>query len=304
MALTPDPITLRKLAVVKQLYNHGVAQASHHAVFARIIAVIAFDLASETVLRVAVGTLDAKRSVATDFPPLVQQAESLLGARSLGALPDRGNLLWVHTVRNDAQHKAKYPSETDISDARTYTRDFLNKLVQLVWGMGIDAVTLVDLINHVAIKQLLGEAEKAFASKDFLAVAERCATAMTLAVEAVQKSFVGKLPGFVGGFSLTDAFGKPSGKHDEREVLRAFEQMQETVLLIALGLNYPDYIRFRAIAGTSYFTMDGKAHPVGAKPSATETDAEFVLAYASEAIQQIEIKVGDISKPFGKDPWE
>lgn len=65
----------------------------------------------------------------TDFQAIVQQADSELASAGLAPIPDKGKIQHVRTIRNDAQHKAKYPNETDVSDCRTYTRDFLQQIV-------------------------------------------------------------------------------------------------------------------------------------------------------------------------------
>lgn len=135
MSPSPDPIAHRKLALSKQLYQHAVNQAARHAVGSRILAVIAFDLAAETLLRTVVTTLAPDKTPADGFAGLLQQAEATLASSGLGTLPDKVNVLHVHGFRNDAQHKARYPSVTDVSDARTYTRDFLDKLTTAVWGL-------------------------------------------------------------------------------------------------------------------------------------------------------------------------
>jgi hypothetical protein len=89
------------------------------------------------------------------------------------------------------------------------------------------------------------------------------------------------------------------GKYDSREMLRAFERMRDTLLISALGLNYTDQVRFRKLAGSVVFTMDGRAHHHGVKQTLSEAEAEFVLGHAIGALQQIESMVGDIERPFG-----
>jgi hypothetical protein len=177
----------------------------------------------------------------------------------------------------------------------------MRKTANLVWDLNIDAVSLVDLVNHLRLRELLGNAERHFQSREFTLSAEQACTALTLAFEYVENSVVGRLPGFIGGFVVHDSFGKPAGSHDSREMLHAFERMRDTLLISALGLSYPDQVRFRQLAGSVFFTLDGKAHPNGAKPDLTEAEAEFVLAHAVGAVHQIETTVGDIDRPFGEE---
>jgi hypothetical protein len=100
---------------------------------------------------------------------------------------------------------------------------------------------------------------------------------------------------------MHDAWGKPASQRDSREMLRAFERMRDAVLISTLGLSYTDQARFRQLAGSATFTMDGTAHHHGAKEAMSEAEAEFVLSYGIAAVQQIESTVGNIDSPFGAD---
>ncbi len=58
-----DPIdeeTLERLTIVKQLYNHAVVQSeSQHHLVSKIMSVISFDLAVETMLKIIIGFLSS-----------------------------------------------------------------------------------------------------------------------------------------------------------------------------------------------------------------------------------------------------
>lgn len=302
MLMSPDPIAHRKLALSKQLYQHAVNQAARHAVGSRVLAIIAFDLATETMLRTMVTAVAPSRTPADGFAGLIQQAEAAFAASSLGSLPDKANVLHVHGFRNDAQHKARYPSVTDVSDARTYTRDFLDKLATAVWGLRFDAITLVDLVQSETVRGYLRDAETAFESADLVLAAQHSAIAAHWTLEHVQRAFVGKLPGFIGGIEVTSHTGHRSD-FDSRAVLRSIEMTQETVLWLALGLDVADVVRFWRLAGHAYFTMDGKGHCQGTKPDITTAEAEFVMALAIDLVYQVESRVGEIERPFGRDDW-
>lgn len=298
MATSPDPIAHRKLALSKQLYQHAVNQAARHAVGSRVLAIIAFDLATETLLRTVVTSLAPDKTPADGFAGLLQQVESTLAAAGLGALPDRANILHVHGFRNDAQHKARYPSVSDVSDARTYTRDFLNKLAVTVWGLRFDAITLVDLVQNDTVRTYLRAAETAFAAADYVEAA--IATHWTL--ERVQQPFVGRLPGSIGGIEVSSHAGRGSA-FDARAVLHSIELTQETVLWLALGLDVADVVRFWRLAGHAYFTSDGQGHCKGTKADLSVAEAEFLIALAIDLAYQVESRVGDIEKPFGREDW-
>jgi hypothetical protein len=81
--------------------------------------------------------------------------------------------------------------------------------------------------------------------------------------------------------------------------------MQNTLRMVALGLNYLDYLSFKEITGQPLFSL-GNEDPVdffNMKKDPNSDDAEFVLAYAIDSILMIESRVGDIEKPFGRDSF-
>lgn len=156
MAIGIDALTNRKLILVRQLYQYAEKSGElEHSSINRIMAVIGFDLAIETLLRVVVGALDDQKVPAKDFDGLIQQCEHLLSKKKLGDLPLRNGIGRVHDIRNDAQHKAKYPNKSDVSDCRTYTRDFCTEMVSKVWEIAFERLSQVELIDDEMLRKLL-----------------------------------------------------------------------------------------------------------------------------------------------------
>lgn len=153
MTISVDPITRKKLIIVKQLYQNTIRQsASQHSTIDRLLSVIGFDLAIETLLRAIVGSLDSSKSPADGFQGLVQQCDNLLVGNGISAIPDKANIQYIHSIRNDAQHKAKYPNESDVSDCRTYTRDFLRKTITEIWALDFEKISLIDVVQHDKVR--------------------------------------------------------------------------------------------------------------------------------------------------------
>ena len=126
-----DPTTLKKLVLAKQLYQQALNYSLPPFVTARkILAVICFDISTETSLKSAISFLDSGKQPADSFQGVVQQCENLMQKSGVGPLQDKPNIEHVHDLRNDAQHKAKFPTDAEVGDCRTYTKDFQDKLFQ------------------------------------------------------------------------------------------------------------------------------------------------------------------------------
>jgi hypothetical protein len=304
MTIALDDINRRKLILSKQLHSHAIVQSeqSQSATF-RIYAIIGFDLAVETALKAVVGALDPARAPADSFQGLIQQADRLLAHAILPEIPQKANIQFVHSIRNDAQHKGKYPNTDDVSDARTYSRDFLYEVTKGVWDENFADLSLAHIVQKDEFRDYLLEAETALAADDLQGAIEKAAIALARALGKVENAFVGRFPSFLGRFVMLDTFGRPASEFDERDTFRMIERMRDTLFYAALGIDYSRHMSYRSIVGRVYFTLDGEAHFDGTKEDLTMDDAEFVIAYCTETIVQLEEKVGDLDAPYGRERW-
>lgn len=298
MTIAIDPITHKKLVLVKQLHHQAVVRThSPSGIVARIIGLICFDLSVETVLNTAVSCLDPAKTPADSFQGLLQQCETLMTSSRLGSIPDKANIQHVHSLRNDAQHKAKYPNDSDINDCRTYCTDFHNKLLTQLWGLSIDAISLTDLIQHADVKNYLVSAESDLIKGNYVESVENASAGLTMALELVKNAIVGRRSHFKDAFVMSGV----GGVEPDKDIFRAFQRMQNVLLYLTLGMDYADYIHYLDIAGPTYFTLDGKHHNLGIKQPLQPNDAEFVVAYCIDTVATIENQVGKLDEPFGKD---
>jgi hypothetical protein len=300
--MNSDPITFRKLTIAKQIYLDATRQPSSLSAVARIIAVVEYDLAIETALKAVLGSLQPAKVPPDRFADLIQQVDHALTNAALPPVPLRAAIQQVHNIRNDAQHQARYPSDVEVSDCRTYARDFLTDLIMQVWGLAFGSLHLGDLVEDATARGWLVEAEDALVTGDLPRAVMRAGEALQFALEQVEHALVGHAdpwepePGIV----VEDPFGNANA---DRDLGRAFRRMQETVLYLALGLDYADYVRFKAVAGDVSLLRDGTADHHGMKEPVEISEAEYAVGYASEAAVRIEGRVGDLARPFGRGFW-
>jgi hypothetical protein len=300
MTIAIDAITHKKLVLVKQLHHQAVVRThSPSGIVARIIGLICFDLSVETVLKIAVSCLDSSKTPADSFQGLIQQCETLMTASSLGYIPDKANIQHIHSLRNDAQHKAKYPNDSDINDCRTYCSDFHNKFLTQLWSISIDAISLTDLIQNADVKNYLVNAESNLLQGKYLESVENASAGLTMALNLVKNAIVGRTSHFRDAFMMSDRSGRRV--EPDTDVFSAFQRMQNVLLYLTLGMDYSDYMHYIDIAGLTSFTLDGKDHHINIKQPLEPNDAEFVVAYCINTVVTIEEKVGKLDSPFGKD---
>src|SRR5262245_21298297 len=106
MPIPLDPVTMKKLALVKQLYQQAYLQSmARSSPVSRIIAVVTFDLATETALKVVFSALNLGRNQDKAFQSLINSIDSALPSIGIASVPDKAQIQHVHSIRNDAQHK-------------------------------------------------------------------------------------------------------------------------------------------------------------------------------------------------------
>lgn len=159
-----DQAQHKRLVNIKQLYNQALAQLNKNTSTGRILAVIIFDLAIESTLRLVYDNLGGKYlSNDITYYVLCNEVKTLLKQ----GVPRRSDILKVHDLRNDAQHRGKTPSKTDTQDCRTYTHAFLSDIVNLVWSIDFNSLRLSDLIQDQQLKSYIARAENFLANKDY-----------------------------------------------------------------------------------------------------------------------------------------
>jgi hypothetical protein len=248
MSIHADKIALDRLVLSKQLYQQALVQStSHHHLVSRMMSVINFDLAVETTLKLIVSVLDPHNRPKDErtFPQYTDKADQLMIDNSLSPLPDKRNITRVHDIRNDAQHNAKYPSSSEVSDCRTYVRDFLHQVIVQVWGLPFSKISLSDLVQHAQPKRSLVAAEIALSKEDYEEACGWAVAAVEWTLNRVGATIVGESEdnNYWGEF-LVESSGS-SNKRTGQKAYRTFWKRQETLRTIALGLNYADYVQYK-----------------------------------------------------------
>ena len=264
----------------------------------RIMALVGFDLTVETVLKAVVNSLDAVKTPADSFQGLIYQADKLLGSESMKLVPEKAHIRHVHSLRNDAQHKAKYPNKSDLDDCRIYIRDFLKAFVQDVYGIDFETVSQTELIKHKQIKKHLTDAQDYFKNSDYQKASELANVGLQTALNYAGIPYVGRSFDYTfDKIMVSDEFKAQKG---DPNITKAFQRIQDTVRHLALGLDYSDKVRFNKIAGFVLSSLGGGYNVYNMKKDIGEDEAEFVLSFAIDAIIQIENRVGDLERPFGQ----
>ena len=101
MIMTPDQVTHKKLILIKQIYQRATILSSiEHSMIDRIMALIAFDLTVETILKTTINSLDVTKTPSDSFQGLIRQANDLLVKKHMDPIPDQTHIQHVHSLDN------------------------------------------------------------------------------------------------------------------------------------------------------------------------------------------------------------
>lgn len=316
MAIAPFDLIIRpKVVLAKSLYAQGAARVHQVAGLPdRVLAIIAFDWAIETVLKAAILQLDESKQGRDLSGDLTQKCRQALAAKGV-SLPDEGLIGRVRSVRNAAQHEARVPTDAELTECRIWTLSFLGDFVKLIWNVDFERLSVAGLIRHDGVRAILVAGEQLHAEGNAIEAAAQGYGAVQRTLKKVRLAIVGqsmpevRIPSGSGPFE-TD--GAPlasrtleaiqSSLEATRETL---ERMQDVALFNALGLDYATYVRFGARIGSVKVMVNDQVR-VARRPESPGLDlpeAAAILAWCADIIVQIETHVQDLDAPFGVRSW-
>ena len=297
--LSLDQVARKKLVLVKQIHQKAFAQSqSIHNPIDRLLAIIGFDLAIETLFKVIIGTLKPKETAETTFQKLFEQVEGALKTNQLN-LPERQGVLHLHQLRNDAQHKVRYPTEIEVSECRIYIRNFLREICVLIWNEQFEKISLVDAINDEETKKYLKEAQDHILLGDEREASIKALVAFEIIVGGFADSITENVSYHGEGIVVNRSFDR---QVSDADLFRAFMRTRELVTFQVIGANLQEYLRFRRYTRFVHVSIayDGGYTANFSGPSPTPEEAEYVIEFVTNIATLIESLDNGVKNPFDR----
>jgi hypothetical protein len=304
--MDPDRETTRRLVVMREVFESGLSRSSVDNRTARVLAVIDFDFAIETLLRVVHKGLsgqspDRGRSVTA----VMKDVDKLMVDKIGVGLPEIAEMQRMHEIRNGVQHQAEYPTEDQVARIRQSTRICIDATVRAVWGRTLSDIDEIDSISTASARVRLQQARSALDEQepDPNMILGLCWLTMSDVLGVCRREFIGEPPGHGTQIVTASHLGHSPGSED---LLTIILRTQDLVLVQALGVDPVEYGRFTSLT-TGFFLPLGRAEPIRSvgieTPEPTIDTAKWALAFVVPAIIQIETRVGAIeSREFGSAP--
>ena len=288
--------TIRRLAFIKYLYQTSVSQ-SHAPSPLNCASLLTMHDAVELFLQLASEQLN----VGTGQPGFMEYWEILNKKLSPDELGQKESMRRLNKSRVALKHHGTFPSELDIESFRASTTSFFEENTPLVFDVNLGSISLIEFVNPESARERLKNAEDLISRDDTLDALDEIAVAfeeMIADYEGRKRDkyfgspfFFGRDLTFHGSFSM--GLSHSSVGSTERKlgdfvdlVKESLEAMQGAIKILALGIDYRKYSRFKKLTPHLARVMSGKwvidrRFDEESKPS--PEDARFCLGFVVES---------------------
>ncbi len=242
MNLLNQEVILRRLAIIKYLYEMGVCQSNQVETIAGFSILAFHDSAEMFLLLIAENKGDA---APRNFMEYWDRYKELTLKESMKRLKD---------IRVDIKHRGQFPSKSDINICRITIGEFFEQNTIAQFGLEFKDISITEIISYKNVKEYVNIAVKCCAENktyDSLVNIKIAFMELLSTYESNKRE-----PYWIGSLlSVGNKIGNDYRKlvTENRDGVRWFQQVTETVNKIreilkitALGIDYKKYTYFMA----------------------------------------------------------
>jgi hypothetical protein len=259
--------------------------------------------------------LGATMSKKADFLEYWPAIKEKLGA----TLPAQSAMKRLNQARVGLKHSGIRPSRDEIEDLTTKTITFFDESCRLVFGVPLEALSSVGLIGYEPAASRLRYAEQLTNIGDLVAASQMCA----LAFDEIMDTFHSKAGDkwrrspFPRLSEITHFRGVHLGYEWSKEnkglaahlekVSAAFSDIEPVLLMLALGIEYRQFAKFKKVTPYVDGMMDGSSVVGTPKARPSERDIMFATDFVTQAALRLreldpDPPRGTSEQPFRSEP--
>lgn len=262
-----DPSLHRRLAFVKYLYSVGITQCRAPEPLASA-GLLALHDAVELFLQLAVEHLNVTEKIVE-----LKNYWGPISAKLSGNQPlsQQTSMQRLNRARVALKHHGTHPSKLDLDAFRATTEAFFSENCPLVFNVTFDEISMSEFVHPEEARRRMDEAKQYQSEGKFDEAAHELAVAFEVMFndyEARKRDSFRRSP-FYFGPSLTFAnsdirgMGGLAGSRAERSlenVVEVVKAMQGALRVMAIGIDFRRYTRFKSFVPTVVQTLDGTFH--------------------------------------------
>jgi hypothetical protein len=249
-----DHTTVTRLAFIRYLYQTGLTQSRAPSPLSCASLLTMHD-AVELFLQLASEHLN----VGTSNQAFMDYWDVLNAKLTPKVLEQKESMRRLNKARVALKHHGTFPSDLDIEAFHLSTTSFFRDNTLLVFGIALDNISLIEFVNPNSSRQRLKDAQDQIQNGDTLAALDNVAVAFSEMIadyEDRKRSQYHTSPFFFGQrmtFFNSFFMGLSRSPSDRKlaefvdTVKESIESMQNAIKMLALGVDYRKYSRFKML---------------------------------------------------------
>lgn len=238
----------RRLAFIRHLHRVAVQQSEQPEPLGAA-SVLTFHDAAEVFLHLAFEHLD----VGGARPQFMEYWDRIATAKNPVQLSGKVSMGRLNQARVSLKHSGLLPSPADVEGFRATVTGFFEDNTPTVFDVAFDRISMVDLVMSAGVRDCLELAEAAIASGDTIGASRQLAIAFDKLLheydvmrDLIKHRPYAPNPSTSRFVTQSDDRRTREGEEERRWAADAVESLASAVRVLALGLDYRRFRRFRA----------------------------------------------------------
>lgn len=282
---------IKRLAFIKYLYQISVSQ-SHAPSPLNCASILTMHDAVELFLQVASEHLN----VGGQQPGFMDYWDLLNKKLAPRELEQKESMRRLNKARVALKHHGTFPSNLDIESFRASATNFFQDNTPVVFGLNLADVSLIEFVNPESSRKKLKDAQLDSQNGDIPAALDKIALAFAeMVADYEERKRVGYhgSPFYFGRdltFHSSFFMGIDTGSNNLGDfvdlVKESIEAMQSAIKILALGLDYRKYSKFKQLTPTLTRVMSGDwiiNRGFNSQQSPSQDDVVFCLDFVIES---------------------
>jgi hypothetical protein len=287
-------VLFARLAFVRLTLQQSVHQAGQPHPMSALAILTAHD-AVDLYLQLACSTL----SITPKSDYLMGQLDAL-EAKGI-AIPLKAEVKRLNEMRNILKHKGIMPSQFDIESIVSHAHQFITDLAPTIFGARLEQATSLELVQCEAVRAILREAQAASSSGQYeIALSKAMIAFYELMRDHDQRasSTFGRSPFAPGEYipylssEIEEEFCSkyPKLLSEIESLVVSYNDIQTTMRVLTVGINYKKYLRFRVLCPTLSMNEAGKIVADSGKRTKLPTPADiaYCIDFVIESALQLQ----------------
>jgi hypothetical protein len=205
----------------------------------------------------------------------------------------------LNKARVAMKHHGTFPSELDLESFRASTTSFFKDNSKLVFGISFDEVSLIEFVKPETAREKLREAQQEIEQGDTLNALDKIAIAFAEMIfdyehRKIDRNlnspfFFGRNMTFLTSFHMGLSFHSSFPREFEKfvdSVKESIEAIQDAIKILALGIDFRKYSRFKLLTPhlTRMMSGDWEIYKrFGDQDKPLQEDAQFCVNFVIES---------------------